>query len=150
LTPIFSDLCPGIDNQGWFVQIGGARWRPPMNDDLHETARFLGISTAIWFWFLLLTACGIGFFWKIEPYFMQQETQNTRQSNAYITSKQSALRTWMLSWQELDNQRREIKDPALREGVEAQQKGIVRQMKQDADTIPNSVQPDIKSFLSTH
>jgi len=121
-----------------------------MNDDLHETARFLGISTAIWFWFLLLTACGIGFFWKIEPYFMQQETQNTRQSNAYITSKQSALRTWMLSWQELDNQRREIKDPALREGVEAQQKGIVRQMKQDADTIPNSVQPDIKSFLSTH
>jgi hypothetical protein len=121
------------------------------SDDLDDGLRFMGYSTFTWFWIVLLTTCTIGFFLKMEPYFTQQETQITRESNAYVTSKQTALRSWMLGWQDLEVQKEQIQTLSLREAVSAQQKGIVRQMKEEADTIsPGYIPMDIKTFLASH
>lgn len=66
------------------------------------------------------------------------ETHITRQTNAYLTAHQQALRTMKASYD------------ALPDDADAQRKGIARQMHEEADLIPNDVQPDIAAFLTSH
>ena len=66
------------------------------------------------------------------------ETHITRQTNAYLTAHQTALRELKSSYD------------ALPADADAQKKGIIRQMREEADLIQNDVQPDISAFLQTH
>ena len=70
------------------------------------------------------------------PWEIKMQTGMIRNSNSYITTQQTALRQFRASYEDA--------------GTDAQRLAIARQMHEIADLIPNDVQPDIASFLSTH
>lgn len=70
------------------------------------------------------------------PWQIKMQTGMIRNSNSYITTQQAALRQFRLAYDDTDNQ--------------GQKAGVVRQMREIADTISSDVQPDIASFLATH
>jgi hypothetical protein len=75
-----------------------------------------------------------GLFWF--PWEIRMKTGMIRASNSYITTQQAALRQFRLAYDDA--------------GTDGQRAGLVRQMREIADTIPGDVQPDIASFLSSH
>lgn len=89
--------------------------------------------------FFILAMAGIGFGLDYAgllymPWRIHQETRIVRASNGYITAQQEMLRQFRLDY-----------DAA---GPE-QRAGILRQMREIADRIPNDVQPDIAAFLGS-
>jgi Tfp pilus assembly protein PilN len=78
------------------------------------------------------------------------ETHITRQTNAYLTNHQQALRTFKAQWDDLERQAAANTDATTLDALRSQQRGIARQMHEEADLIPNDIQPDIQSFLTNH
>ncbi len=122
------------------------------NDDgLPETIG-RGIGVYILIGALVLGTCAVGY--CVQPWFTQKNTENTRQSDEYITSKQTALRELYNNYNVLELRRLDLsKDPSNQEvvqGIIAQQHAIIRQMHGLADSIPSHVPDDIIIFLSTH
>lgn len=70
------------------------------------------------------------------PWEVKMKTGMIRASNSYITTQQAALRQFRMAYDDTD--------------VIGQKAGIVRQMHEISDTIPNDVQPDVAAFLATH
>lgn len=70
------------------------------------------------------------------PWEVKMKTGMIRASNSYVTTQQAALRQFRLGY-----------DDAT---TDAQRLGAIRQMREIADTIPDEVQPDIRSFLASH
>ena len=70
------------------------------------------------------------------PWQVKMQTSMIRNSNSYITTQQSALRNFRMAY-----------DDASTSG---QKLGVVRQMREIADTIADDVQPDIATFLQSH
>lgn len=68
------------------------------------------------------------------PWEVKMKTGMIRASNSYITTQQTALRQFRADYETAD--------------TDGQKLAIVRQMHQIADTIPDDVQPDIRSFLA--
>lgn len=68
------------------------------------------------------------------PWEVKMKTGMIRASNSYITTQQTALRQLRMGYEDAD--------------TEGQKAATVRQMKEIADTIPDDVQPDIRSFLA--
>ena len=75
-----------------------------------------------------------GLFWF--PWEIRMKTDMIRASNSYVTTQQTALRQFRASYEDAT--------------TDGQRAAIVRQMRELADLIPNDVQPDIRSFLSSH
>lgn len=123
--------------------------RREMNSDL---AYGMGVGTKIFVWLLVLSLGGAAVNYLVMPLFVHQETKIIRQSNSYITSKQSALATFKADYDNLEVRRLELqRDPANREivaAVEGQQAGLIRQMQQEAQLIPNEVPDHIRQFLA--
>jgi hypothetical protein len=71
-----------------------------------------------------------------------------------VTTRQASLRQLHQSYLDLASQRAvALRDPAAAQAavaIETQQRGVVRQMREEADLIPSHVQPDIRDFLQTH
>jgi Tfp pilus assembly protein PilN len=101
---------------------------------------FLGIIGGILALFALVVLANLLGFVDLAflGYRTNLETHITRQTNAYLTAHQTALRTMKANYD------------ALPDDAEAQRKGIARQMHEEADLIPNDVQPDIAAFLTSH
>jgi Tfp pilus assembly protein PilN len=78
------------------------------------------------------------------------ETHITRQTNAYLTAHQTALRTMNAQWDDLDRQAATTSDATALDAINSQKRGIAKQMHEEADLIPNDVQPDIQAFLTNH
>ncbi len=78
------------------------------------------------------------------------ETHITRQTNAYITGHQSGLRTMKAQYDDLERLSMETNAADALDALHSQQRGIVRQMREEADLIPNYVQPDVTAFLASH
>lgn len=122
------------------------------DDDLPEThGKWMGIAIG---WWILIVGLILGtamLFANCDAWFVEKQTHVTRESNAYITSKQTALRSLKNSYDMLEERIVEIGDvPANKEIVgsfRTQQRGIVMQMRELADLIPKDVQPDIREFL---
>jgi hypothetical protein len=68
------------------------------------------------------------------PWDVKMKTGMIRASNSYITTQQTALRQLYFGYQDAD--------------TEGQKAATIRQMQEIADTIPDNVQPDIRSFLA--
>ena len=83
----------------------------------------------------------------VQPWFMRQENTNTRASFSYISTHQGILRQLKASYDGVSA--RMVETPNV-DGLRAQQRSIVLQMRQEADLIPNEVPADIRDFLSTH
>ena len=78
------------------------------------------------------------------------ETHITRQTNAYLTAHQTALREMKAQYDDLDRQLGGTTDATTVDALHSQERGIVRQMHEEADLIPNDVQQDIRAFLTSH
>ena len=108
-----------------------------MDDDLRQVRRFF-LTTFAALIVLGLLATGIsrafGLAWF--PWEVRMQTGMIRASNSYITTQQAALRQFRAGYEDAT--------------TDGQRAGLVRQMREIADTIPDDVQPDIRSFLSTH
>lgn len=118
-----------------------------------EEIRAAGWGTAVFFWALALIIVGSAIVWWAQPYFIAKETQTMRQSNAYVTTQQTALNDFMAEYNRLEVRKAELRsgDEANAEmirAIEGQQAGIVNQMKQRAALIPDHVSIDIRAFLS--
>ena len=125
-------------------------YKDSFEDDMLSGMRWFG---AWWFWvavLVLATAAGSYYVW---PWFANRETEVTRQSNQYITTKQSALRTMKLSYDELEVQIATLSNSSSNSGIiismRVQQRSLVDQMKQEADLIPGHVPQDIAEFLNS-
>ena len=70
------------------------------------------------------------------PWDMQMRTGMIRNSNSYVTTQQTALRQFMLSY---ENAR-----------TDGQRNADIEQMREEADLIPGYVPPDIAAFLASH
>ncbi len=68
------------------------------------------------------------------PWEMKMKTGMIRASNSYVTTQQAALRTLRSGYEDAS--------------TDGQRAAAIRQMKEIADTIPEDVQPDIRSFLA--
>ena len=78
------------------------------------------------------------------------ETHITRQTNAYLTAHQQALREMKAQYDDLERQLAGVTDADTVDALHSQERGIVRQMHEEADLIPHDVQPDLQAFLSNH
>lgn len=78
------------------------------------------------------------------------ETHITRQTNGYLTAHQTALREMKAQYDDLERQLTTVNDATTVDALRSQERGIARQMHEEADLIPNDVQPDIQTFLTTH
>ncbi len=122
-------------------------------ETIGDIAKGTGLLTYVVLVILGLSLLSGVVYWQFAPYFMRKETQVTRQSNQYITSHQTALRTFK---SDFDNN--EVRLASLRKdatgnatvisNIESQQAGIIRNMKAERDLIPNDVPPDIQQFLA--
>ncbi len=125
-----------------------------MSNRFKEEAKEAGHATVWWFWGLAIAMVSLGIIYAVQPYFVAKETQTTRQSNAYITSKQSALRTFKSDYDNLATRKASLPNDKsstqISDALDAQMAGIIRQMKEEADKIPGNVPSDIVPFLSTN
>jgi Tfp pilus assembly protein PilN len=78
------------------------------------------------------------------------ETHITRQTNGYLTAHQQALREMKTQFDDLERNATGQNDADVLDALHSQERGIVRQMHEEADLIPNDVQPDIQAFLTSH
>jgi Tfp pilus assembly protein PilN len=78
------------------------------------------------------------------------ETHITRQTNGYLTAHQTALREMKAQYDDLERQAKSTNDADTLDAIHSQERGIARQMHEEADLIPNDVQPDIQVFLTSH
>jgi hypothetical protein len=117
------------------------------NNDLDNATDFFGIALGWWFVIVLTVVATTGAMVYVQPWFTTKETENTRQSDAYVTSKQAALRNLKASYDALTVKQAEL-GPNI-EMFKTQQRGIVRQLREQADLIPGHIQPDIQTFLDS-
>jgi hypothetical protein len=125
-----------------------------IDDDVEEHATVMGIGLAWWIIALLVVFGTVASVYWVSPWFMKKDTEITRQSDQYVTTKQAALRELKTSYDALATRLADLnKEPAgnagVISGVVVQQKSIVAQMREQADLIPDHIPPDIKSFLDS-
>lgn len=106
--------------------------------------------SAVW-WLVGLAVIGmvitVGWY-LLRPTLYNLDTQAIRQSNQYVTTQQTQLRQWHAAWSRIDADIAAGKTPEPQ--GRAQQRAIVDQMRQAADTLqPDQVPPDIAAFIAT-
>jgi hypothetical protein len=107
-----------------------------VDEDMRMIRRWIiGLFAAILLLGGLATVISRAFDLAWFPWDVRMKTQMIRASNSYITTQQTALRELRAGY-----------DDAATDGQRA---GLVRQMKEIADTIPADVQPDIRVFLAS-
>lgn len=106
-----------------------------MDDDLRQIRRFaFTLVAGIILLGGIAAVCSRTFDLAWFPWETKMKTQMIRASNSYVTTQQAALRTLRSGYEDAE--------------TDGQRAAAVRQMKEIADTIPNDVQPDIRSFLA--
>lgn len=110
----------------------------------HETWKGWALVVTI----LLATA---GVCYGVSPWFIQQETMNTRGSLSYISTHKGILRQLKTSYDAIEARINSTPDTEdnriLRTGLRNQQRSIILQMRQEADLIPRDVPSDIQDIL---
>lgn len=113
-------------------------------DTVHETWKGWALLVPI-----VLATAGV-FYWTA-PWFMRQETANTRGSLSYISTHQGILRQLKTSYDAIEARLADTPNvPAnaeLRAGLRNQQRSVLLQMRQEADLIPHEVPADIQDVL---
>jgi len=122
------------------------------NDGPETHAEFMGIAIGWWLLIGGLVLATSATAVCVQPWFTQKNTEITRQSNEYITAKQSALRSLKNSYDALESRKISIEQSPdnimLVQSISLQQLNIIKQMRELADLIPGHVQDDIATFLS--
>lgn len=106
-----------------------------MNEDEKSIFRFfVNLVLALTLIAVVVGSLGrvFGLFWF--PWEIKMQTGMIRASNSYVTTQQAALRQFRSDYESAS--------------TDGQRAALVRQMREIADTIPDDVQPDIRSFLS--
>ena len=117
-------------------------------------------ATGIWFYVfvIFIVTCIVGGFvyYAVMPYAMNKETQIIRNTNQYVTTGQTGLTTFKADYDKLEVKKAELSkadakgNAKIISAMEAQQAGIVRQMKQICATLrPEQIPPDIQAIIST-
>lgn len=124
-------------------------------DNNEEIRWSFNFTTAIGIAVLLVLAIGLIGYWLIYPAILQRQTDANRNSYQYVSTTQQVLREKMENYLELDVKIAEFsKDPAnaqIVDGMRAQQKAIIKEMRAKADTIDaDKVPPEIAEFLAKH
>ena len=115
-----------------------------------------GLGTVvIWMVVILVVLFGLGVAFNLISlqflgYRTNLETHITRQTNAYLTAHQTALRTMKAQFDDLEREAHTTNDADALDAIRSQERGIARQMHEEADLIPNDVQSDIQAFLTAH
>jgi hypothetical protein len=100
---------------------------------------------ALWISIALATLAVI---YGVSPWFTNMDTRNTRQTIGYVTAHQSALRTMKASYDALAVRIAETPEDELRQTLLTQQRGLVVQMRQEADLLnPGDVPQDIRPIV---
>jgi len=107
-----------------------------MDDDLRQIRRFV-ITIVIALVVITGGAAVVSRAFDLAwfPWEVKMKTGMIRASNSYITTQQSALRQLYMGYEDAS--------------TDGQRAATVRQMHEIADTIPDDVQPDIRSFLAS-
>ncbi len=118
-----------------------------------------------WFvrWWLLLLVLGVlgaAVVVLVNPWFTNQETRNTRNTIQYRTTRLASLRQFKTSYDALTPQIAALEDQTgdaavqnQREldGLRAQQRAMILQMRQECDLLPRGDVPDdIDQLLASH
>ncbi len=84
-----------------------------------------------------------------EPYFRNRETQITRSTNQYVTTRVQALATLKAQYDDIQVEKAKAKDnQGLLAALAAQEAGVIKQMKlQAANLRPEYLPPDIAPLL---
>lgn len=115
-----------------------------------------GLGTVVlWLIVIILVIGGLGILFNVIDlsylgWRTNAETHITRQTNGYLTAHQQALRTFKGQYDDLARKEKSTTDADALDAIHSQQRGIIKQMREEADLIPNDVQPDISAFLSTN
>ena len=131
-----------------------------MREETKAIGTGMSFGTVVFLWILALAIVGGGIELSVQSWFTNKQTEITRNTNAYVTSKQSALRDLKAGWDSIEvdlakyqsDQKNGVDRTDLISSLQAQQNGIVRQMKEEADLIqnPEFLQADIRQFLADH
>ena len=106
-----------------------------MDDEMRSARRwFLGLVLGLMLLGGAATIVSRAFDLAWFPWEVKMKTGMIRASNSYITTQQAALRQLRVGYEDAD--------------TDGQKAATVRQMKEIADTIPDDVQSDIRSFLA--
>ena len=106
-----------------------------MDDEMRSARRwFLGLVLGLTLLGGAATIVSRAFDLAWFPWEVKMKTGMIRASNSYITTQQAALRQLRMGYEDAD--------------TDGQKAATVRQMKEIADTIPDDVQSDIRSFLA--
>ena len=106
-----------------------------MDDEMRSARRwFLGLVLGLMLLGGAATIVSRAFDLAWFPWEVKMKTGMIRASNSYITTQQAALRQLRVGYEDAD--------------TDGQKAATVRQMKELADTIPDDVQSDIRSFLA--
>lgn len=114
---------------------------------MRKELRAGGWLTVAFLWFVILAVVGTAIWYFALPYFVGRERQVIVQSQGYVNSQITALRSMKADYDAVEVRLAETEDVTMQNALKAQQAGIVRQMKQIVDTIPGSVPLDIAAFL---
>ena len=129
-----------------------------LDDELKEHGKAMGVGLVWWIFIgtlVLATMLGVGLVVaEMTPWFTKKDTENTRQSDQYITTKQAAIRELRTNWDVLDTRQADLRQSGNSEdlirAIDNQKAGLVRQMREQADLIPGHVPADLKSFINNH
>ena len=119
------------------------------NQYLKESTK---MGPAVFYWFFLILILGfVGWKW-VYPAVLDFQREAVQHSHEYVETKRSLLLDLQNDWEQLDVEILETSIPAVREGKLAQQAGILRQMKEEAQRIENSgdIPQSVKLFLAQH
>ena len=126
-----------------------------MGLDDNEIRGGFNFTLAIGIAFLLLLALGTIGYYTIYPYLLERQTEANRSSYQYVSTTQQLLQENMRDYLELDVKIQEYsKDSAnqsIVDGMKAQQKAILNEMRAKAGTIKaEQVPAEVAQFLSVH
>lgn len=123
-----------------------------MNNETNDHVKAVGYSW--WYWSLAIgmILATMAVFTGVEPWFINRQNITTRASLSYISTHQGILRQLKTSYDGIATRLADVPNDAehaeLRRGLVNQQRSILLQMRQEADTIPRDVPDDIRSILN--
>ncbi len=127
-----------------------------MRDDVKAAGTGMAFGTVLFFWILGLSIAGTGIYLFVMPTFMNQQTHIVRNTNMYVTSRVTALRTLKTAYDENETKLAEDRaahvDQSVIDARESQQAGLIQQMREQADLVEDKdlIPADIRRFLADH
>ena len=112
--------------------------------------RYLGLSVLALVAVAAVYFASVAVYYQVLPWFYGQQYAAERTSMPYVQTQQAGLTKHMGEWYDLDARRKQA-DPDAAASIEAQQRMVVRQMREIASTLKQDQIPaDVQQFLATH